>query len=61
VTLPGTLGAGITLVDENGQRTSAAATDEHVEHADRLQYELDEGTLSDCLGAAPGHANRRRG
>lgn len=47
-TLPGTAGAGITLVDENGLRTSAAATDEHVEHADRLQYELDEGP---CLTA----------
>jgi GAF domain-containing protein len=43
-----TAGAGITLVDQTGRRTSAAATDEHVEHADRLQYELDEGP---CLTA----------
>lgn len=47
-TLPDTAGAGITLVDHTGRRTSAAATDERVEQADRLQYELDEGP---CLTA----------
>ena len=47
-TLPDTAGAGITLVDGDGRRTSAAATDKSVEHADRLQYELDEGP---CLAA----------
>lgn len=47
-TLPNTAGAGITLVDDGGKRTSAAATDSQVEQADRLQYELDEGP---CLTA----------
>lgn len=47
-TLPGAGGAGMTLVDGNGRPTSAAATDEHVEYADRLQYELNEGP---CLTA----------
>lgn len=42
-TLPGTSGAGVTLVDERGRRTSAAATDALTEQADALQYELDEG------------------
>jgi GAF domain-containing protein len=46
-TVPGSSGAGITLVDERGRRTSAA-TDEHVQRADALQYEQDEGP---CLAA----------
>jgi GAF domain-containing protein len=44
----GTAGAGITLVDEHGNRLTAAATDPIVEHADRLQYELGQGP---CLTA----------
>lgn len=47
-TLPGTSGAGVTLVDERGRKTSAAATDPLTEQADALQYELDEGP---CLTA----------
>lgn len=47
-TLPGTVGAGVTLVDERGRKTSAAATDAVTERADSLQYELDEGP---CLSA----------
>jgi GAF domain-containing protein len=47
-TLPGTQGAGITLVDARGRKTSAAATDALTERADALQYELDEGP---CLAA----------
>ena len=43
----GTLGAGVTLVDEQGRR-SLAATNQAVEQADALQYELDEGP---CLTA----------
>jgi GAF domain-containing protein len=43
----GTVGAGVTLVDERGKR-SKAASDEVVERADRLQYDLDEGP---CLTA----------
>ena len=46
-TVPGSVGAGISLVDESGRRTSAA-TDERVERADALQYEQDEGP---CLAA----------
>jgi GAF domain-containing protein len=41
-------GAGVTLLDEHGDRITAAATDPVVLHADRLQYELDEGP---CLTA----------
>lgn len=47
-TLPSTVGAGITLVDGAGKKTSAAATSALVERADALQYELDEGP---CLTA----------
>ena len=46
-TVPGSVGAGITLVDESGRRSSAA-TDDRVERADALQYEQDEGP---CLAA----------
>jgi GAF domain-containing protein len=46
-TLPGAVGAGVTIVDELGRRTSAA-TDPCVERADALQYEYDEGP---CLAA----------
>ncbi len=46
-TLPGSFGAGVTLVD-GSMRKSAAATDPLVEEADALQYELDEGP---CLSA----------
>ena len=45
--IPGTRGAGVTLVDEHGKR-SRAASNPAVEEADRLQYELDEGP---CLTA----------
>jgi GAF domain-containing protein len=47
-TVPGSTGAGMTLVDDDGRRTSSAATDPRVESADALQYELDEGP---CLAA----------
>jgi GAF domain-containing protein len=43
----GTLGAGVTVVDEHGKR-SRAASNAAVEEADALQYELDEGP---CLTA----------
>ncbi|GHH40613.1 GAF and ANTAR domain-containing protein [Lentzea cavernae] len=46
--LPGTAGAGVTLMDENGRKLTAAATDPVVEHLDGLQYELGEGP---CLSA----------
>lgn len=46
--IPGQVGSGITLVDSNGVRSSAAATDAAVERADALQYEFDQGP---CLAA----------
>jgi GAF domain-containing protein len=46
-TVPGSVGAGVSIVDERGRRTSAA-TDDRVERADALQYEHDEGP---CLAA----------
>ncbi|WP_222595810.1 GAF and ANTAR domain-containing protein [Cellulomonas aerilata] len=47
-TLPDSSGAGVTLVDERGDRTTATSSDELVERADTLQYDLDEGP---CLTA----------
>jgi GAF domain-containing protein len=46
-TVPGSVGAGISIIDERGRRSSAA-TDSRVERADALQYEYDEGP---CLAA----------
>ncbi|MFD2093551.1 GAF domain-containing protein [Blastococcus deserti] len=46
-TIPGTIGAGVTLVDEHGKR-SRASSNHAVEEADGLQYKLDEGP---CLTA----------
>jgi GAF domain-containing protein len=47
-TVPGVLGAGISVIDED-QRRTAAASDPAVEGADELQYRLGEGP---CLAAA---------
>jgi GAF domain-containing protein len=46
--LPGTAGAGVTLIDERGRKTTAAATGPVVEQLDGLQYDLGEGP---CLTA----------
>jgi GAF domain-containing protein len=46
-TIPAATGAGVTIVDERGRRTSGA-TDSRAERGDALQYELDEGP---CLTA----------
>ncbi|NMR20106.1 GAF and ANTAR domain-containing protein [Cellulomonas fimi] len=48
LTLPDSSGAGVTLVDAQGSRTTAAS-DQVAERADALQYELHEGP---CLTAA---------
>lgn len=47
-TVTGSSGAGMTLLDEHGDRITTAATDPLVTQADRLQYELGEGP---CLTA----------
>jgi GAF domain-containing protein len=44
----GTLGAGVSLLDARGRRTSSGYTDTVVERADAAQYELGEGP---CLTA----------
>jgi GAF domain-containing protein len=49
-TVPGAVGAGVSVIDERGRRSSGS-TDARVERADALQYELDEGP---CLAAAAG-------
>lgn len=49
-TVPGAVGAGVSIVDERGRRSSGS-TDDRVQRADALQYELDEGP---CLAAAAG-------
>jgi GAF domain-containing protein len=46
-TTAGTVGAGVTVVDQHGRR-SRASSNRAVEQADALQYELDEGP---CLAA----------
>jgi GAF domain-containing protein len=46
--VPGTVGAGVSLLDTRGRRTSAGFTDRVVERADALQYELGQGP---CLTA----------
>ena len=45
---PGSSGAGVSLLDEQGRRTSTGATDPVVLHADQAQYELGQGP---CLTA----------
>lgn len=47
-TIAGASGAGVTLIDASGRKTTAAASDQTVAGADALQYELDEGP---CLSA----------
>lgn len=46
--LPGSVGAGGTLIDAQGRPTSTASTNNLVKQADRLQYDLGEGP---CLTA----------
>ena len=46
--VPFAIGAGVTLIDVNARPTSAAASDEVVEQADALQYDLEQGP---CLSA----------
>jgi len=49
-TVPGATGAGVSIMDERGRRSSGC-TDDRVRLADRLQYELEEGP---CISAAVG-------
>jgi GAF domain-containing protein len=42
-TIPTATGAGVSLMDHQGHRTSRGATSEKVQEADDLQYRLDEG------------------
>jgi hypothetical protein len=49
--VPGTIGAGVSMLDPQGRRTSYAATDRVVEQADALQYELGEGPCLTAWGA----------
>ncbi|MET3932707.1 GAF and ANTAR domain-containing protein [Arthrobacter sp. OAP107] len=46
--IPGTWGAGVSLMDTRGRRTSTASTDPDVMQADQLQYDLGQGP---CLTA----------
>jgi GAF domain-containing protein len=46
--VPGTIGAGVSLLDSRGHRTSNGFTDRVVKQADTLQYELGQGP---CLSA----------
>lgn len=48
-TLPGSVGAGVTLIAPDTTPTTSAATDPIVEHLDALQYDLGQGP---CLSAA---------
>lgn len=48
-TVTGAVAAGVTLLDENGHKKSAAATSDVAARADALQYALDEGP---CLTAS---------
>jgi hypothetical protein len=42
-TIPRTTGAGVSLLDDQGRRTSHGATDAVVEQADTAQYDLGQG------------------
>ena len=46
--VPSAAGAGVSLIDDQGDRTSTGATDHLVEAADAVQYDLEEGP---CLSA----------
>jgi transcriptional regulator with GAF, ATPase, and Fis domain len=46
--IPGTAGAGVSLIDTRGRRISTASTDAIILQADQLQYELGQGP---CLTA----------
>jgi GAF domain-containing protein len=50
-TIPGSSGAGVSVIDERGKRSSGS-TDERVRVADSLQYEMDDGP---CLAATREH------
>lgn len=47
-TIPGTIGAGVTVIDSAGRKVSTGSTDSVVRQADDLQYETGQGP---CLSA----------
>ncbi|MCQ1954587.1 GAF and ANTAR domain-containing protein [Arthrobacter sp. zg-Y238] len=52
--IPGAVGAGVSLMDDQGRRTSTGSTDGLVVTADELQYRLGKGPcLEAWAGAAP--------
>ncbi|MEN3358574.1 MAG: hypothetical protein V7637_2556, partial [Mycobacteriales bacterium] len=59
-TVPGATGAGVTLMDEQGRRTTWAATEPEVERADALQVRARRGAVPDRLGRPRPGAGRRR-
>lgn len=54
-TVPSACGAGVTLTDADGRRTTAAATDAVVQEADALQYALEEGVCLDAWSTRSVH------
>jgi GAF domain-containing protein len=49
-TVPGSTGAGVSIIDER-RRRSSGSTDDRVREADRLQYELHEGPCLEATAA----------
>lgn len=59
--VPNASGAGVTLVDAHGAKTSVAATSDNVLEADALQYHLNQGPCLDaCLQGAPARVDDLR-
>nr|WP_231703887.1 GAF and ANTAR domain-containing protein [Arthrobacter sp. zg-Y179] len=50
--IPGTVGAGVSLMDEQGRRTSTGSTDGLVVAADELQYRLGDGPCLEAWASA---------
>jgi GAF domain-containing protein len=48
-TVPGSTGAGVTLTDDDGRLMTTAASDDVVQRADALQYEVNAGPCLDAM------------